>query len=113
MSPWRVVLCIFLPPLAVLDKGCGVALLVGILWLFGGVPGIIAAIVINLINPQPMTHSQEPHFVEIPVQHDSEVDAVFEKPKRKGAYVRLADGEIAEVIDDDGRMPDVRKLKDE
>jgi uncharacterized membrane protein YqaE (UPF0057 family) len=112
MSPWRALLCILLPPLAVLDKGFGMALLVGILWVFGWVPGVIAAFVINLMNPQPVKRSGTGRFVQIPVQNDSE-DINFEKPKRKGAYVRLADGEIAEVIDDDGAMPDVRKLSDD
>ena len=113
MSPWRALLCIFLPPLAVLDKGCGITLLVGVLWLLGGIPGIIAAFVINLMDPQPVKRPGEQRFVQIPVQRDSEFDAESEKPKRKGAYVRLADGEIAEVIEDDGAMPDVRKLSDE
>jgi uncharacterized membrane protein YqaE (UPF0057 family) len=113
MSPWRALLCIFLPPLAVLDKGCGMALLVGFLWVFGWVPGVIAAFAINLMNQQPVKRSGTGKFVQIPVQPDSEFDAEFKKPKRKGAYVRLADGEIAEVIDDDGAMPDVRKLQDE
>jgi uncharacterized membrane protein YqaE (UPF0057 family) len=113
MSPWRALLCIFLPPLAVLDKGCGMALLVGILWLFGGIPGIIAAFAINLMNQQPVKRSGDGRFVQIPVQHDSEFDDESEKPKRKGAYVRLADGEIAEVIDDDGAMPDIRQQRDE
>ncbi|MEO8607527.1 MAG: YqaE/Pmp3 family membrane protein [Chloroflexota bacterium] len=115
MTPWRVLLCIFLPPLAVLDKGCGLTLLVGVLWLLGGVPGIVAAFAINLMDPQPqpVKRSGEPRFVQIPVQYDSEFDAESVKPKRKGAYVRLADGAIAEVIEDDGAMPDVRKLKDD
>jgi uncharacterized membrane protein YqaE (UPF0057 family) len=115
MSPWRAVLCILLPPLAVLDKGCGVALVVGLLWLLGGIPGIVAAFVFNLMDPQkPVKRLGTGRFVQIPVQQDSEAEDIdFEKPKRKGAYVRLVDGEIAEVIDDDGAMPDVRKLRDE
>ncbi len=47
MSIWRVLLCIFFPPLAVLDKGCGSLLIVTILTLVGWVPGVIGAIVIN------------------------------------------------------------------
>jgi len=115
MSPWRVLLCIFLPPLAVLDKGIGMALLVGLLWLLGGLPGIIAAFVINLLDPKPQSvkHADEPRFVQIPIQPNSQFTIDSEKPKRKGAYVRLADGEIAEVIEDDGAMPDIRKLHDE
>ena len=110
MSPWRALLCIILPPLAVLDKGIGMALLVGILWITGGLPGIIAAFVINLLDIRLRPAQQSNH---IPTKPDLEFDAEFEKPKRKGAYVRLADGEIAEVIEDDGAMPDMRKLYDE
>jgi uncharacterized membrane protein YqaE (UPF0057 family) len=113
MSPWRALVCIIVPPLAVLDKGCGMALLVGILWVLGGIPGIVAAFAINLLDPKPAAQTGSGRFVQIPAQHDSDVSVEFEKPKRKGAYVRLADGEIAEVIDDDGRMPDVRRLTDE
>ncbi len=47
MSIWRVLLCIFFPPLAVLDKGCGSILIVMILTVVGWVPGVIGALVIN------------------------------------------------------------------
>ncbi|MDA8531511.1 YqaE/Pmp3 family membrane protein [Flavobacteriaceae bacterium] len=50
MSVWRVLLSIFFPPLAVVDKGCGSFLIVFILTLCGWVPGVIAALVI-LNNP--------------------------------------------------------------
>jgi uncharacterized membrane protein YqaE (UPF0057 family) len=46
MGLGRVLLCIFLPPLAVLDKGCGVTLLVTLLTFAGWVPGALAAIFI-------------------------------------------------------------------
>ena len=46
MSLLRALLCIFLPPLAVLDKGCGSILIVLVLTLFGWIPGMIAALVI-------------------------------------------------------------------
>ncbi len=51
MSIWRVILSIFCPPLAVLDKGCGSIIIVFLLWLCGWVPGVIAALVI-LNNPE-------------------------------------------------------------
>lgn len=51
MSFWRVLLAIFLPPLAVIDKGCGSVLIVLLLTLAGWVPGIIGALVI-LNNPK-------------------------------------------------------------
>ncbi|RAV30744.1 YqaE/Pmp3 family membrane protein [Sinomicrobium soli] len=50
MSIWRVLLAIFFPPLAVLDKGCGSVVIVILLTLCGWVPGVIAALVI-LNNP--------------------------------------------------------------
>ena len=46
MSVLRVILCIVLPPLAVLDKGCGSILLVALLTLAGWIPGILAALII-------------------------------------------------------------------
>jgi len=46
MSLWRVLLCIILPPLAVIDKGCGSLVLVSLLTLVGWVPGVLAALVI-------------------------------------------------------------------
>ncbi len=46
MGCGRALLCIVLPPLAVLDKGCGTVLIVGILTLAGWVPGAIAALVV-------------------------------------------------------------------
>ncbi len=51
MSFWRVLLSILLPPLAVLDKGCGSVLIVLILTFLGWVPGVIAALII-LNNPK-------------------------------------------------------------
>jgi len=47
MSCLRAIVCLLLPPLAVIDKGCGSILLVTILTLVGWIPGVIAAIVIN------------------------------------------------------------------
>lgn len=46
MSVLRVILAIVFPPLAVVDKGCGSALIVLLLTLIGWVPGVIAALVI-------------------------------------------------------------------
>jgi len=51
MSFWRVILSIFLPPLAVLDKGCGSILIVFILTCLGWIPGVLAALII-LNNPK-------------------------------------------------------------
>ncbi len=51
MDIGRIIVAVLLPPLAVLDKGCGAMLIVGILWLFGWIPGIIAALVIGFAVP--------------------------------------------------------------
>lgn len=47
MGCGRAILCILLPPLSVLDRGCGSVLIVGVLTLVGWIPGIIAALIIN------------------------------------------------------------------
>jgi uncharacterized membrane protein YqaE (UPF0057 family) len=46
MSLPRALLCLLLPPLAVLDKGCGSILIVTVLTILGWVPGVIAALVV-------------------------------------------------------------------
>jgi uncharacterized membrane protein YqaE (UPF0057 family) len=46
MGCGRALLCIFLPPLAVLDKGCGTIVLVTLLTIVGWVPGVIAALIV-------------------------------------------------------------------
>ncbi|WP_340077872.1 YqaE/Pmp3 family membrane protein [Leptobacterium sp. I13] len=50
MSIWRVLLAIIFPPLSVIDRGCGSIVIVFLLWIFGWVPGVIAALII-LNNP--------------------------------------------------------------
>lgn len=42
----KALLCVFLPPLAILDKGRGAILLVSVLTLCGWVPGVTAALVV-------------------------------------------------------------------
>ena len=46
MSLIRVLLAIFFPPLAVIDRGCGSVLIVLLLTICGWVPGVIGALVI-------------------------------------------------------------------
>jgi uncharacterized membrane protein YqaE (UPF0057 family) len=46
MGLMRVLICLFCPPLAVLDKGCGSLLLVLILTGAGWIPGTLAALII-------------------------------------------------------------------
>ena len=46
MSLIRVLLAIFFPPLAVVDKGSGSFLIIFLLTLCGWVPGVIGALII-------------------------------------------------------------------
>lgn len=46
MSLLRVLLAIFFPPFAVIDRGCGSVVIVFLLTLCGWVPGVIGALVI-------------------------------------------------------------------
>jgi uncharacterized membrane protein YqaE (UPF0057 family) len=48
MGLLRAIVCVLLPPLAVLDRGCGAILITTLLTLAGWVPGIIAAVIFNL-----------------------------------------------------------------
>ncbi len=47
MGIGRVILCIIFPPLAVLDRGAGNILITIILTIFGWIPGVICALIIN------------------------------------------------------------------
>ncbi len=118
---WRILLALVFPPLAVLDKGCGTASLVFLLTMFGWFPGIVLALVI-ITADSPLRFSSRPkerRFIEIPggeltiVNDRRFVDIPLhpeeEKAKRKGAFVHLEDGAVAEVIEDDGEPP--QKLK--
>lgn len=53
MSLGRALLCLFFPPLAVLDRGCGTILLVLVLTIVGWVPGAIAALLVNIEAEKP------------------------------------------------------------
>lgn len=46
MSCLRVLLCIFFPPFAVIDKGCGSFAIVFLLTLCAWVPGVLGALII-------------------------------------------------------------------
>ncbi len=102
MTCSKFILSILVPPLAVLDRGCGVALIVFVLWLMGGVPGIGAALLINLLAGPPRSR-----YVSIPVadDYDEKPKRDFVEEKRKRAIIRLSDGEEAQVIGDDGAFP--------
>ncbi|MCW5939661.1 MAG: YqaE/Pmp3 family membrane protein [Fimbriimonadaceae bacterium] len=45
MSAIRVLACLILPPLAVLDKGFKAILLTAVLTFLGWIPGVVAALV--------------------------------------------------------------------
>jgi len=48
MGCFRALLCLLFPPLAVLDRGCGTVIIVFVLTLFGWIPGVIAALLVNV-----------------------------------------------------------------
>lgn len=99
--PWvmRVLLAIFMPPLAVVDRGCGPVLIVTLGTLLGWIPGIVLALIISAgYHPQPRT-------VTIPSANRefyAEQEALFNQRE----YIHLADGALAEIIDDDFDLPD-------
>jgi uncharacterized membrane protein YqaE (UPF0057 family) len=49
MGCMRAIFCLILPPLSVIDRGCGTILIVTALTMAGWVPGVIAALLINFI----------------------------------------------------------------
>ena len=87
----KIFLALVFPPLAVIDKGCGTVLVVSLLTFPLWFPGFIVALLIVLSDKTP----HEPQLVEIAG------DWPDEKEKLKGAYIRLADGEVARVVEDD------------
>ncbi|HEX2906783.1 MAG TPA: YqaE/Pmp3 family membrane protein [Phototrophicaceae bacterium] len=114
MAPWRIVMALIFPPFAVIDKGCGAFALVCLLTFPFWIPGIFAALwIISRDNP-----SRDVRYVDVPAGYVPvpREDGGYEKPKRKGAYVHLEDGDVLEVIDDDNRplrLDDQRHAEDE
>ena len=47
MSIGRILVSILLPPLGVIDRGCGTFMIVLLMTLLGWLPGVIAALYIN------------------------------------------------------------------
>ncbi|HLA44767.1 MAG TPA: YqaE/Pmp3 family membrane protein [Aggregatilineales bacterium] len=47
MSLPRAIICLLLPPLSVIDRGCGTFLIVLVLTIAGWIPGVIAALLLN------------------------------------------------------------------
>lgn len=62
MGCGRALLCILLPPLAVLDAGCGTIVIVTLLTLIGWVPGAIAALVIVNQNENARRQQSQLHW---------------------------------------------------
>ena len=52
MTCLQVLLAIIFPPLAVVDRGCGLVLIVFLLTCLGWVPGVLAALIILNKNEQ-------------------------------------------------------------
>ena len=52
MTLMRAILCVLLPPLAVLDKGCGTILIVTLFTLVGWIPGVVAAMIFLSQDPE-------------------------------------------------------------
>jgi uncharacterized membrane protein YqaE (UPF0057 family) len=103
MTCSRFVLSILVPPLAVLERGCGVVFLVFVLWIFFAVPGIAAALLINLLAGPPPAR-----LVTVPTTLSDDYDKPkndFAEEKRKRAILRLSDGAEAQVVEDDGAFP--------
>lgn len=103
---FQVILCFIFPPLAVLERGCGTVLLVSVLTLMGWFPGVILALFMTLADKPSRNPAKRKKFIQIPVHGDVED---VDEPKYKGAYIRLADGEVAEVVEDDHEGAEKRK----
>ena len=95
---FRALWCVLLPPLAVADKGCGVLLIVSFLTLMGWFPGVFAALYFAFVK--------QPRYVTVPVYDDAATPQYDDYPaKRKREYIELADGAVAEVVDDEEAPP--------
>ena len=57
MGCLRAILCFLLPPLSVIDRGCGAILIVTLSWIFGfHIGGVLAALIINYMVDQRKSH---------------------------------------------------------
>ncbi len=65
MRIWKVALAVLMPPLAVLDKGCGTILMVALLTVLLWVPGVIAALLIIRQDLQRMPGSTEDRSADL------------------------------------------------
>ncbi len=97
LSCWRAALAALLPPLAVADRGCGAMLLVALLTLVGWLPGVMAALALLLLDgAQPQAQRAA-----------SSRGGRGRPAERQGAFIRLSDGDVAQVVQDDGAPLDL------
>lgn len=96
----RFILCVAAPPLAVIDRGCAVFLLVILLTIMGWIPGVFAAMVVTLLYPAGPRHVMIPHAG----------DTVETSVVASHRWIQLADGTLAEVVEDD-EVPQRRRAK--
>lgn len=90
----RLLFSLVLPPLAVVDKGCVVLLVVTLLTIAGWFPGVIAALLVTAIEHD----RRKPRYVMVGGGED--------KLKRKRApsiFIDAPDGVPLEVVDPDQR----------
>ncbi len=100
---FRLILAFLLPPLAVLDRGCCALFLVSFLTLAGWVPGVIAAVLIVLLDLW-QRESEPARTVTVPGRAVRTVvipDADAKLSKRGPRYLEGPDGSALEIVDDD------------
>jgi uncharacterized membrane protein YqaE (UPF0057 family) len=86
-----IVFAIFIPPLAMLNKGWDKFGITFLLWVFTGIGGTLAALYFLLDGSayDDWKYRQQIRYATPP-----------QKPKRQARnYIRVADGEILEVVD--------------
>ncbi|MGQ9887771.1 MAG: YqaE/Pmp3 family membrane protein [Aggregatilineales bacterium] len=97
----RLILAFVFPPLAVLDKGCGALLLVFTLTLAGWFPGVLAAVLVVLLD----AIRQEPppaRVVVVPARASRGVvipNSDAAPAKRGPRYLEASDGSALEIVD--------------
>ncbi len=78
-------MCVVFPPFAVADRGCGTLTIMLFLTVIFWPLAIVAAFYLNLRHPI------SPKYVTIPTWD--------RQPERDREYIRLADGTMAEVVE--------------
>lgn len=100
---FQLIMSFVFPPLAVLERGCGVVLLVSLLTVMGWFPGVLVALLMTLADRPSRNPGKRKKFIQIPIHDNADkYEIEVDEAKRKGAYIRLADGAVAEVVEDEG-----------